>query len=112
MTNSSSESSSQSSCSDLSDDENLGREDEAAVADQSRKFDDKQLEKLGSREWDADFEIYDISDSKQLSSLTSTAEIDLHHKEQNSRCGKVIWTTAIQIIYTLIYILILLSRLN
>lgn len=113
LSQSSSESTDQSSSSDSDACEELGRNTQPLTQD-TKKYTQAQRQKLAEMKWDTDFQVYDINadfdsnQSQHFSDLEKMTQI----KEKNWRCGKVIWTTATQLFYTSLYIVILVTRFN
>ena len=64
-------------------------------------------------DWAKEFEWHNLdADFDQDTKHTSSKQDDLLVKQREQRCGKVIWTTFMQVIYTVLYLYLIIDRFN
>lgn len=61
--------------------------------------------------WSKNFEVYDLdADLQQDSKHTSNKQDAFMIKQREQRCGKVIWTTMLQVVYMFLYLVLIIDR--
>jgi hypothetical protein len=105
---------------DFSSDENAvnseSDEDNGDVIDVNDKLKlltDEQFAKLKKKDWMQDFTRWDLDADLKMDASNSSAQQEAQNvKQRQQRCGIVIWTTCLQLVYTLIYIMMIYTRFH
>ena len=88
--------------------------DEFGINDPDKsKFTADQIERLAKGDWMKEFTRWDLdADLKQDQANTSAQQEAYMIKQKEQRCGIIIWTTLLQVLYAMVYVFMIYTRFD